>query len=163
MSREFSWFAGGWGVEKVACEPSSRSQVQNCKWRVLWWVGRPTGGSRANCFKSFRVRVENDAFNAPLAGLEAVPCFGSGSPTPPTSHPTPQPHLSSPALLSSGPRHLAAHPNHPAQSTEKTRIDFDSEGHALVGRGSEALCVWGEGNGGWWSWVGGGWSRASGA
>eukprot|EP00618_Florenciella_parvula_P021272 CAMPEP_0119474938 /NCGR_PEP_ID=MMETSP1344-20130328/6003_1 /TAXON_ID=236787 /ORGANISM="Florenciella parvula, Strain CCMP2471" /LENGTH=62 /DNA_ID=CAMNT_0007508331 /DNA_START=140 /DNA_END=328 /DNA_ORIENTATION=- len=42
-------------------------------------------------------------------------------------------------MAHTGPRPPAVHPNRPAQSVEKTRIDFDSEGHAQVGRGSEAL------------------------
>lgn len=50
LSRELSRFAGGWGVGKVACEPTSRCQVQNGP-MVGFVVGRPpnrrlTGVSR---------------------------------------------------------------------------------------------------------------------
>ena len=60
---ELSRFTGRLGVGKVACESISRWLLQIGQMGVLWWVGRPTGGSRANCFKSFRFRVQTDAFN----------------------------------------------------------------------------------------------------
>ena len=59
--------------------------------------------------------------------------------TPPCQIHQPLHFLTLTCPLSSGPRPPSVHPNQLAQSAEKTRIDFDSERHAQVGRGAREL------------------------